>query len=148
MICFFNEDIDFQLKKKTQIVKWLKDAIKNEGYKTATISIIFCSEAYLLNINKQFLNHDFYTDVITFDYSEKLKLSGDIFIGIEMVRENAQNFHIPFEVELKRVMIHGILHLAKHDDQTIENQAIMREKENFYLNKFDSETNDTKKLEN
>ncbi|MEZ4900440.1 MAG: rRNA maturation RNase YbeY [Spirosomataceae bacterium] len=110
--------------KATQIRKikaWLKSIVETEGFELNQLNYVFCSDEYLLGINRQYLNHDFYTDIITFDNSdEEGKVEGDIFISIERVRENAQALTVPFEEEFKRVLVHGILHLVGFDDSTFE----------------------------
>ena len=91
----------------------------------------------MLEINKNYLNHDYYTDIITFNYVEENLISGDLFISVERVRENAGKFDVTFQQELYRVILHGILHLVGYDDKTFEDQTLMREKENFYLEKIE-----------
>ena len=107
----------------------------SEIRKIGNISIIFCSDNYILDINQQFLQHDYFTDIITFDYCEGNTLSGDLFISIDSVRANADFFGTTFENELNRVIVHGILHLIGYDDHTEEEQKTMRSKENYYLEK-------------
>lgn len=97
------------------------------------ISIIFCSDNYILDVNLRYLHHDYFTDVITFDYCEGNRLSGDLFISIDSVRENAVEFGTEFDDELHRVIVHGLLHLIGYDDNTLEDQKLMREKEDYYL---------------
>lgn len=104
--------------KKTKITTWIKQIIFQHNKEVGNIDIIFCSNNYLLEINKKFLNHHYYTDVITFPYNEKNKLSGDIFISIEQVKLNAEQFKVTFHEELYRVVIHGILHLIGYEDDT------------------------------
>jgi len=110
--------------------------IKNEGRTAGNIVVIFCHDKYLLDLNNQFLQHDFFTDILTFDYSEHMELSGDLFISIDRVRENAANYNKFFLEELYRVVIHGVLHLAGYSDQSDEEKLIMRKKENFYLDRI------------
>ena len=97
------------------------------------ISIIFCSDNYILDVNIRYLHHDYFTDVITFDYCEGDRLSGDLFISIDSVRENAIEFGTEFDEELHRVIVHGLLHLIGYDDHTQEDQKVMRGKEDYYL---------------
>jgi rRNA maturation RNase YbeY len=132
-INFFTEGIKYILRDKIAIRKWLIEAAANEGCKIGEINIIFCSDAYLSEYNKQFLKHSSLTDIITFDYSEGKTLSGDIFISIERVCENAIKFKVPENQELKRVMIHGILHLCGYKDKTVKDRKQMRRKEDVYL---------------
>jgi probable rRNA maturation factor len=120
----------------------LESLIGSENFESGEITIIFCTDDYLLEINKTYLNHDFYTDIITFDYSENDLVSGDLFISIDRVNDNAESFSVSFDNELKRVIYHGVLHLCGYKDKTEKDEKEMREKENFYMNQFVSrETN-------
>ena len=130
---YYHSECDFQLQNEDSISEWLKHAIRLEKKALGEINYIFCDDEYLLKKNQDFLNHDTLTDIITFDYSEENKLSADIFISIERVKENALIFAVPFEKELKRVIIHGILHLIGYKDKSEEETKTMRNKENFYL---------------
>lgn len=112
---------------------WISSAVSNEGYRCGDLNIIFCSDTYLLKINQQYLEHDYYTDVITFDYSEEGIISGDIFISVDRVRENSYIYKVSFNEELNRVIIHGVLHLLGYGDKDAHLKKIMTEKENFYL---------------
>ncbi|WP_257667397.1 rRNA maturation RNase YbeY [Parapedobacter tibetensis] len=135
-IYFFSEDTDFQPKQKINIRQWIKETTRAEGFKTGEISIILCSDPYLLTINKQYLNHDTLTDIVTFDHHEKQgTIAGDIFISVDRVRENAEKFGVAVRDELHRVIIHGILHLCGYGDKSKKEKEIMREKEDFYLAK-------------
>jgi rRNA maturation RNase YbeY len=135
-IRFFTEDISFSLKNKGLVRKWIKQTIIDESHKLRELNFIFCSDQYLLSINQQFLNHDTYTDIITFDNSDKEGLIiGDIFISVDRVQENAESFKTKLEDELQRVMIHGTLHLLGYPDKGKEAKAIMTQKEDFYLSK-------------
>ncbi len=137
MIRYFTEDITFQLKDKRKVSKWVKETVESESFKLGDINYIFCSDEYLLNVNKQYLNHNYYTDIITFDNTEdENKISGDIFVSIDRVKENAMNHNFEFDEELRRVLIHGILHLCGYKDKTSKQKKEMRNKENFYLSKF------------
>lgn len=134
-INFFVEEIDFKLKNKKILRAWIEEASFNENRILKEINFIFCTDAYLLKINQDYLQHDTYTDIITFDNSgSKEEILSDIFISIERVAENALSFKIPFLQELHRVMIHGVLHLAGYKDKSTKDVQIMRSKENFYLN--------------
>ena len=133
-ICYHSE-CDFQLKDNESITKWLEVAISTENKELGEINYIFCDDQYLLKKNQKYLKHDTFTDIITFDYTEKNRLSGDIFNSIERVKENAINFAVPFETELRRVIIHGVLHLMGYKDKSEEDTETMRSKENFYLSK-------------
>ncbi len=135
-ISFFEEDISYTLKQKKQVKQWIKDTILAEGYKLDELTYIFCSDAYLLKINQQYLDHDTYTDIITFDNSETAGLiTGDIFISIERIRENAEKFKQTIPNELHRVIIHGVLHLLGYKDKTSEDNKTMTKKEDHYLGK-------------
>ncbi len=133
MVSYFTEDITFPFKLKRLTSKWLKFVAHSEARRLGDISIIFCSDQYILDVNRKYLNHDYYTDIITFDYCEGDLLSGDLFISIDSVRENAAFYGTAFENELNRVIVHGVLHLIGYDDHTEEEIAQMRSKEDFYL---------------
>ncbi|HIY75628.1 MAG TPA: rRNA maturation RNase YbeY [Candidatus Sphingobacterium stercorigallinarum] len=134
-IHFFSEDIDFTLQEKQKIRQWIGHTIVHQGYaRVGELNFIFCSDAYLLNINQTYLKHDTYTDIVTFDSSESQDvIAGDVFISVERIRENAQEFGVSERDELHRVMIHGVLHLCGQGDKTEAEQKQMTEKENFYL---------------
>jgi rRNA maturation RNase YbeY len=134
MISYFTEDIKFELKGKLLNNRWLKMVVGSEVKRMGDLSIIFCSDPYILDINLRYLQHDYFTDIITFDYCEGDTVSGDLFISIDSVRENALFYGASFEDELDRVMVHGVLHLLGYDDHTPEEQAVMRAKENYYVN--------------
>ena len=133
MILYYYEDIDFVFRNKTLNNRWLKLVAESEIRRIGDISIIFCSDNYILDVNQKYLQHDYFTDIITFDYCEGDRLSGDLFISIDSVRENALEYRTDFSDELNRVMVHGILHLIGYDDHTEEDIAMMRKKENYYL---------------
>lgn len=133
MVRYFSEDIKFELKGKIFNNNWLKMVAGSEMKKLGNISIIFCSDNYILDINLKYLSHDYFTDIITFDYTEKDVISGDLFISIDSVRDNALHYGTEFSDELNRVMVHGILHLIGYDDHTPEDIAVMRSKEDYYL---------------
>ena len=133
-IHFFLEDISYTLKQKALVRNWIKNTIVEEGFKLRELNFIFCSDEYLLSINQQYLNHDTYTDIITFDNSEDDRtIVADIFISIDRLRENASIFNVTERDELHRVMIHGTLHLLGYADKGGEAKALMTEKENKYL---------------
>lgn len=132
----FHKECDFQINKAESISNWLAQTAENENKLIGNINYIFCDDQYLLKKNKDYLKHDTLTDIITFDYSKEDTLSGDIFISVERVKENAVIFAQPFQEELKRVMVHGLLHLLAYKDKTEDEAKIMRKKENFYLSKF------------
>ena len=134
MIKFFSEEIDFKTPQPLKTSKWLKTISKSEGYDVVNLNYIFCSDDYLLEVNKQYLDHDYYTDIITFDNSEvEGKLEGDIFVSIERVKENADSLNLAFEVELRRVLVHGLLHLIGFSDSDQEQKNLMRAKEDSCL---------------
>lgn len=133
---FFEEDIRFNLKNKNKVKEWIKATIASEGYKLKELNYIFCSDNYLLGINQQYLDHDTYTDIITFDNSEKKGIiEGDIFISIDRIRENAEKFATGEPNELHRVIIHGALHLLGYKDKSPKDKKLMTEKEDSYLAK-------------
>ncbi|HEY0899783.1 MAG TPA: rRNA maturation RNase YbeY [Sphingobacteriaceae bacterium] len=133
---FFSEDLVFTLKQKTNVRNWIQSTIIAEGYALDELNFIFCSDTYLLTINQQYLDHDTYTDIITFDNSEEEdRITGDIFISVERVRENANHFGVAFEDELHRVIIHGTLHLLGYPDKTKAEKTRMTQKEDEYLAK-------------
>ena len=134
MIRQFSEDIDIKLKGVLAIKKWLKGTLENEGFTLGEINYIFCSDNYILKINKEYLNHNYFTDIITFNYNEVKKVNADIFISIDTVKSNANSRKIDFENELHRVMVHGILHLVGYNDKTPTQQIEMTSKEDYYLN--------------
>ena len=132
MIYFFCEDIDYKLTAKSKTKKWLAEIVKREGKKVGDINIIFCSDEYLLEVNKKYLNHDYYTDIITFNYNTE-KINGDLFISVDRVNENEKTLNVPRETEMNRVMAHGVLHLLGYKDKTEKEEKEIREKENIYL---------------
>lgn len=133
MIRFFNEDTNFQLKGKQAIKNWLKLVAGSEIRKIGDINVIFCSDNYILEVNLQYLHHDYFTDIITFDYCTKDILSGDLFISVDSVRENSTYYGTEFTDELHRVIVHGLLHLIGYDDHQEEDIRMMRSKEDYYL---------------
>ena len=133
-ITFFEEGISYKLKNKTAVRKWLTDTIVAEGFKLNELNYIFCSDEYLLQINQQYLDHDTYTDIITFDNSEEEGIIvGDIFISIERIKENAAKFSVTEAQELHRVMVHGALHLLGYKDKSATDKKKMTLKEDHYL---------------
>jgi probable rRNA maturation factor len=138
VIDFFNHDIDFPLIVPVQVEVWVARVIRKYGKKEGTINYIFCSDKYLLEINKEYLNHDYFTDIITFNYNERDIISGDIFISLDTVKANAEEYKVTYDNELLRVIIHGILHLVGFNDKTEDQKKEMRHKEDDALNIFDS----------
>lgn len=133
MVSYFNEDISFVFKDKRLNNRWLKLVAESEIRRLGDISIIFCSDKKILEVNLEYLHHDYYTDIITFDYCEGDRLNGDLFISIDSVRENAAYYGVEFPEELNRVIVHGVLHLIGYDDHSAADKKLMREKENYYL---------------
>ncbi|WKB82797.1 rRNA maturation RNase YbeY [Cellulophaga lytica] len=132
----FHYETDFNLKGNTKYIDWINRIIASEDHLVGDINYIFCDDAYLLNINQQYLDHDTYTDIITFDYTDGTVISSDIYISIERVKENAADFKVNFNEELLRVMAHGILHLCGFKDKTNEEAALMRSKEEEKIKLF------------
>lgn len=135
-ITFTTIDTKFRIKNKRKIKDWVKTFIENSDKKVGSINYIFCLDEYILDINKKYLKHDYYTDIITFDYSEKNRLEGDIFISLQTVESNSKKFSTTFEHELMRVIIHGILHLDGFDDKTKKEKLVMRSAEDAALEIF------------
>lgn len=133
MISYYFQDTDFKFRDRRKTNEWLKLAAESEIRRIGNISIIFCSDNYVLDINQKYLQHDYFTDIITFDYCEGDRLSGDLFISVDSVRENSVEFGTEFKDELNRVIIHGLLHLVGYDDHTEKEIKLMRSKENYYL---------------
>jgi len=125
---------NFTLKNKRKIKNWLKDTILNEKKKIGDINYIFCSKEQLKKMNNDYLSKNYETDVISFDFTKDNKISGDIYISTETVKKNSIIFNVGFNNELKRVMVHGLLHLLNYNDKSKQELKIMREKENFYIN--------------
>jgi probable rRNA maturation factor len=125
----FNYETDFVLENEDSFSSWISKVILSEKKKVGEISYVFCDDDYLLKLNQEHLNHDTLTDIISFDYTMGNEISGDIFISVERVRENATDFHQTFDDELKRVMAHGVLHYCGYKDKTEEDSVLMRSKE-------------------
>ena len=136
-IYFFNEESSFKLKSINQTRNWIKETIESENYTLKSINLIFCSDNYLLKINQQYLNHDTYTDIITFDNSEiDNQIESDIFISIERVKENSKAYKAKLNTELHRIIIHGTLHLLGYKDKSLKEKELMTAKENEYLSRL------------
>ena len=129
----FHSKVDFQIFNKRTLASWIKRVANKEGATVGDLNFIFCSDKFLLEKNKTYLQHNSLTDIITFNYSDKHNISGDVFISIDRVKENALLFSESFENELKRVIIHGVLHLLGYKDKSKKEKTIMRNKEDFYL---------------
>ncbi len=135
-IYYYNEDLPFPKLKRRESTKWIKEVVSLESRSVGEISFVFCSDSYLLEVNRKYLNHDYFTDIITFDYVSDNVITGDIFISVDRVLENSKQFESSFDMELRRVMVHGILHLVGYKDKTSEEKKLMTAKEDFYLNLF------------
>ena len=135
-IHFHTMDVDYALRHKNALKRWIKDCVLAENRTIKSVQVIFCSDGYLLEINRQFLQHDDYTDIITFDYGTKASISGDIFISLERVFDNASQFQQRTEVELYRVVIHGFMHLCGYKDKSKSDEKTMRAKEDACLKKL------------
>jgi len=136
MIQYISEGVNPPDLQKQKTNRWIKETAAEYGKKAGDIAYIFCSDERILEVNKQYLQHDYYTDIITFDYSEGPIISGDIFISIDTVKTNAEEFGVSFEQELNRIIIHGILHLCGQDDKTPELRLEMTRKENLAIERF------------
>ena len=132
----FNYELEFQLDNEELFSDWISRVILSENKKEGDINYVFCDDEYILQINNQYLEHDYYTDIISFDYSVGNELHGDIFVSIDRVKENAQDFNVTFEEELKRVIIHGILHYSGYKDKSEEDEVLMRQKEDEKIKMF------------
>lgn len=132
----FNYETDFNLDNEEAIASWLSNVITSENKKEGEINYIFCDDEYLHKINLEYLNHDTLTDIISFDYTMGNELSGDVFVSIERVKENAVDFNVPFEDELKRVLVHGVLHYCGYKDKGEADELLMRSKEDEKLALF------------
>lgn len=135
IINFYSEN-DFELRNQEKYEAWIKQVIISEEKKLGELSYIFCNDDYLLNLNEEFLKHDTYTDIITFDYSVGKILQGDIYISTERVKDNSMEFNVSFELELRRVIIHGILHLCGYKDKSPEEEFVMRAREEEKMKLF------------
>lgn len=133
MVRFFTEDTNFDFKYRMLTRKWLKAVAGSEVRKLGDVNVIFCSDNYILDVNMKYLQHDYFTDIITFDYCEGDVLSGDLFISVDSVRENSVFYGTEFADELNRVIVHGLLHLIGYDDHKDEDIKVMRSKEDYYL---------------
>ncbi|PXW14385.1 rRNA maturation RNase YbeY [Chryseobacterium sp. CBTAP 102] len=134
MIQFFYENLPESVSADYK--KWLEDLILSEGKKPGEINYIFCDDEYLLKINQDYLQHDYYTDIITFDYVKGKTISGEIFVSLQRISDNASSLSRDYEEELRRVLAHGILHLAGYKDKTEEEEKEMRRMEELYLDKY------------
>jgi probable rRNA maturation factor len=132
----FNYETEFTLENEEAICNWISNVIKSEDKKEGEINYIFCDDEYLLQINQEHLNHDYYTDIISFDYTVGNEISGDMFISVDRVKDNAVDFNVSFEEELKRVIVHGVLHYCGYKDKSEADEVLMRSKEDEKLAMF------------
>lgn len=132
----FNYETEFEIQNEEQYENWLSEVIESEGKTEGEINYIFCDDAYLLEKNIEFLNHDTLTDIISFDYTMGNLISGDIFISVERVKENAADFKVSFDEELRRVMAHGLLHYCGYKDKSEADEQLMRSKEEEKMKLF------------
>lgn len=128
----FEDHQPFELES-TKFNQKISYLIDNEGFIKKDITIVLCSDSHLLKMNKEHLNHDYFTDIITFSYNTKNQISGDLFISVDRIKDNAERFKVSFDKELERVIYHGVLHLCGYDDKTVDEISVMREKEKYYL---------------
>ena len=133
---FHNEEVSFSFNNKREVSLWLKSVVSSFQKELGIINVIFCNDQYLLKVNQTYLNHDYFTDIITFNYNENNLISGDLFISIDRVKENAINQKMEFNVEIHRVIVHGVLHLCGLNDQSKQEKEIMRGRENLFLQKL------------
>lgn len=136
MLDFNWSDVEVFSLEEQNVTSWLTSVCETEGKSLSEVSVVFVSDEVLLNMNQDFLSHDYYTDIITFDYCEESEVLGDLFISVDRVTENAEVNQVDFQTELMRVVVHGVLHLCGYGDKGEEEERTMREKENFYLNKL------------
>ena len=136
MIRYFNDDHPYRLRHKKIVSSWLINTAQNEGYEISDLNIIFCSDNQLLTVNQEHLNHDYFTDIITFDYTEEKSIEGEIYISVDRVKDNAKKEAASFVSEMHRVLVHGVLHLCGFKDKSPKDAKIMREKENHHLSRL------------
>ena len=137
MVRFFNKDIKFNLKHKLLLKKWIKSVVSKYGKRVGDINVILCDDPSILEINMQFLSHDYYTDIITFDYCEDDFINGELYISVDTVKANAEEYSQDFDVEMHRVIIHGVLHLCGLDDYAEDDIKQMRDAENLALQELE-----------
>lgn len=135
-IFFHKEDVKIEVKEKERIRKWIENTIKKEGKKGGTINIILTSNSNIMYLNKKYLNRNYITDIITFNYNRENIISGDLFLNPSTIKRNAKKYKTKLKEEIKRVIIHGVLHLIGYDDKKEEEKKVIRDKENFYMDRF------------
>ena len=132
-IKFFYDSVNFRLRRSTNLKNYLSDKIKKKGYLLGYLHYIFVTDQSLLDINKEFMKHDYFTDIITFNYNNNKKVNGEIYISVETVYRNSKKYGISFKNELLRVIVHGVLHLTGYDDKTENDKIRMREEEDIWI---------------
>ena len=136
MINLFFEDVEIPNLDSEFFINWLSSTCTEEGKVLEEVNLIFCSDEYLLKMNVEYLQHDYYTDIISFDYCEEDRILGDLFISKDRVLDNAEQNNVTFEFELQRVIVHGVLHLCGYKDKSEDEEKLMRSKEDYYLSKI------------
>ncbi len=136
MVNIFFEDVDTIDLDLKLLSNWLSDSCVEEGKKLYEVNLIFCSDDYLLKMNIEYLQHDYYTDIISFDYCEDINILGDLFISKDRVLDNSMEHNVSFDYELQRVIVHGVLHLCGYKDKSVDEEKLMRSKEDYYLSKI------------
>ena len=136
MISFHCKHSQYRPANKSRITEWLNKSVQHQKKSIGNISIVFCSDEYLLQINKQYLNHNYFTDIITFDYSTDRKVSGDLFVSVDRLRDNSKQLEITLQLEVRRVLVHGVLHLCGYNDKSTADKKLMTAKEDFYLARY------------
>jgi len=132
-ISFLTHNVSFRLKNKSALIDWLNNVAKREKKKIFHLQYVFCSDAEILRINKSFLKHDYYTDIITFDYTQSIDLQGEIYVSLDTVQSNSNKLNVSFNEELNRVLVHGLLHLCGYKDKSKADKLLMRSKEDEAL---------------
>jgi probable rRNA maturation factor len=135
-VCFFFQEVKVSLANRSILKQFLQYVFKKEGKRLESLNYIFCTDTFLLQVNREYLKHDFYTDIITFDLSENKAIQAEIYISVDRVRENSMKLGVSFKSELLRVIFHGVLHLCGYNDKTNAEKKKIRTKEEFYLNKY------------
>ena len=136
-INFYSEGINFKPKQIQKLKSWIKNVAAEEGFLVGNLNYVFCNDEYILEVNKKYLNHDYYTDIITFDYTSSKKIGGDLVVSIDTIKSNSILLNVDLNTEVCRVIIHGVLHLCGYKDKSDEEERNMRLKEDYYLTKFD-----------
>ena len=136
-IIFTQEDLQYSLPNSQRVKKWMKSIVETEQKQLGDIGVVWCSDNFILEVNKKYLEHDYFTDIITFDYCEASTVSGDLIISLDTVTANAKEYNVEFHVEQLRVLAHGILHLCGYGDATDEEIVVMRAKEDFYIKQYE-----------